>query len=146
MTTGNLIFDIERFEGLRLSPYKDSRGIWTIGYGHNMQTEDPDYHQWTIGQAVLQLGEDIKTAEHGLDHFLPWWTELDNVRQDALVNLTFNIGIYSVLGFHHFLGFLQSGAYSAAGDALVDSDWAREVGDARADFLKAMIVKGARPA
>ena len=34
MTTENLIPDLERDEGLRLSAYVDTVGVVTIGYGH----------------------------------------------------------------------------------------------------------------
>ena len=31
---------IKRHEGLRLKPYKDSLGYWTIGYGHLMTAKE----------------------------------------------------------------------------------------------------------
>jgi lysozyme len=53
---------IEQFEGLELTAYQDSGGVWTIGYGHT----GPDVHEGltiTKTQAVALLEADLTIAE-----------------------------------------------------------------------------------
>ena len=48
-------------EGLRLTAYKDSGGVWTIGWGHT----GPDVHEglvWTREQAEEAFQRDIGNA------------------------------------------------------------------------------------
>lgn len=51
----------EQFEGLRLTAYQDSVGVWTIGYGHT----GPDVHPGltiTQQQAGALLQQDVAGA------------------------------------------------------------------------------------
>jgi lysozyme len=48
----------ERDEGLRLTAYQDSGGVWTIGWGHT----GPEVHKglvWTREQCVAALRKDL---------------------------------------------------------------------------------------
>jgi len=83
-------------EGIVQSRYKDSVGVWTIGVGH---ARVPPGTRWTQAQSRAQLRLDIQTAENNLDHYLPWWRSMSDVRQDAIVNMCFNMGIYRLLKF-----------------------------------------------
>ena len=78
---------IESFEGLRLTSYQDSVGVWTIGYGHTQGV-----HQGqtiTQAQAEAFLQQDLGVAEAGVNgHNL---TLTDN-QFAALVSFTFNLG------------------------------------------------------
>jgi lysozyme len=136
LTTANLIPDLQRDEGLRLDAYPDplSGGDpWTIGYGHT----GPDVHAglvWTPEQATAALQADIATAENALSAQLPWWTNLDDLRQDVMVNMTFNMGIATLLQFHNTLAAIQAGNWQAAHDGMLASAWAHQVG-ARAQRL-----------
>lgn len=136
MTTPNLIPDLIRDEGERKFPYLDSMGIWTIGVGHNIEADA----QMMPHLAALQvagitqdqinqlLAEDIGRTEAGLDRMLPWWRQLDDVRQDAFVNLAFNLGDAKLATWHHTLADIQSGNFQAAGvDLENDQPWASQV-------------------
>jgi lysozyme len=152
MTTPHLFDDLTQDEGLRLKAYKDSRGIWTIGIGHNLQA-DPSMMSMlqhlidvgiTMDQARTLFEHDVKTAELGLDLHIPWWRKMDDERQDALVNLTFNLGVAKLLTWHHTLAFLQSGNYSGAGTELRGTEpWHSQVG-ARAERIASQIYTGYR--
>jgi lysozyme len=81
---------IESFEGLRLESYQDQVGVWTVGYG---STTDVYPHMTiTPEEADERLAIDLSHAEQGV---------FDNVTVvgitqnmfDALVSLTFNIGV-----------------------------------------------------
>lgn len=143
MTTANLIPDLQRDEGKRLQAYPDPLSHaepYTIGYGHT----GPEVHLglvWTDQQALDALNADIARAERALDAALPWWRALDDVRQDVLTNMTFNLGIGRLEGFHNTLGFIRAGEWQAAHDGMLESAWARQVG-ARAQRLARQMLTG----
>jgi lysozyme len=130
MTTPNLTPDLQRDEGFDLDAYGDpltGAAPWTIGYGHT----GPDVAKgtvWTQAQADQALANDIATAEGALDAQLPWWRTLDDLRQDCLVNMCFNMGIGTLVQFNTFLGYMQGGDYAAAADDLAGTAWYGQVG------------------
>lgn len=125
MTTPNLIPDLERDEGCRLSAYQDTRGIWTVGYGHAYVHPGT---VWTQTEADAQLAADVAHTEAGLDVHLPWWRSLDDVRQDVLVNMAFNMGVTNLCQFHNTLAAVQRHDWQAAHDGMLASLWAKQVG------------------
>jgi lysozyme len=62
-------------------------------------------------------------------------------RKQALSNFVFNVGINTAMTFKNSMALLQAGQYSKAADAMMDSKWARQVGD-RAKRVTAMIREG----
>ena len=54
---------------------------------------------------------------------------MDSVRQEALINLSFNIGQTRLRGVVKALGHMEAGDYESAGDEFYDSKWASQVGD-----------------
>lgn len=143
MTTNLLISDLKRDEGLRLEAYPDplSGGApWTIGYGHT----GPDVTEglvWEQPQADGALESDAFHAEAELDEHQPWWRQMDDLRQDVLANMTFNLGIAGVSKFHDTLAAMQAGDYEKAAACMLDSMWAEQVG-ARADRLAEQMKTG----
>jgi len=78
---------IESFEGLRLTAYQDSVGVWTIGYGHTRGVAQGQTITQQQAEAFLQ--QDLAVAEgavNGLNQTLT-----DN-QFAALVSFTFNLG------------------------------------------------------
>lgn len=78
---------IKKFEGCRLTAYKDSAGIWTIGYGHTKGVKSGQ----RISQAKADeyLISDLASAEKAVNsyHYL-----LTQGQFNALVSFTFNCG------------------------------------------------------
>jgi lysozyme len=134
---------LEGEEGCRLSAYQDENGVWTIGYGHTGSDVVPGL-VWTQGQADAQLAADLGSTVARLAQALPWFTTLDDIRQDVLADMAFNLGVAGLLTFTTTLGYVESGAYAMASAAMLMSDWADEVGD-RAQTLAIMMKTGARP-
>ena len=142
MTTKNLENDLKRDEGVETKAYTDTRGIWTIGIGHNIEA-DPELmlelqHLIDPGIDMAMVDKlfasDVDAAKNQLELHLPWWKSLDDVRQDVLVNMTFNMGINTLLQFRNTLAMMQGGNYADAADGMLASLWARQVG-ARAQRL-----------
>ncbi len=131
-----LIDQLLRDEGLRLHPYTDTAGKLTIGIGRNLT--DLGISQ---GEAEMLLANDIATASAHLEDAFPWTGGLDEIRRDALLNMTFNMGIGGLAQFRNFLESLRNGDYKAARDNMLESAWAREVGP-RANRLAIQIETG----
>src|SRR6185295_17828064 len=78
---------IESFEGLRLTSYQDSVGVWTIGYGHTRGVRSGQTITQQQAQAFLQ--QDLGVAEAAVNgHNLT----LTANQFAALVSFTFNLG------------------------------------------------------
>jgi len=128
-----LIAQLIQHEGQRSKAYQDSRGIWTIGVGHNLEANpisDMAIHQ--------VLSDDITEIEGRLDLNLPWWRSLSEVRQRVLADMCFNLGIGKLLGFNNTLAAIANGRYSDAAALMLQSTWAAQVGK-RAKRLSRMM-------
>ena len=90
-------------------------------------------------------------AEHCalLDRHLPWWKNMDEVRQRALANMAFNLGVGpsdeqptgKLLTFKNTLAAMARGDYEAAANGMSSSAWAKQVG-IRATRLVEMMRSG----
>lgn len=80
---------IEKFEGCKLTAYKDSVGVWTIGYGHTSGVKEGD--TCTQAQAEAYLKEDAAKAEAAVNKYQSVYNFNQN-QYDALVSFAFNIG------------------------------------------------------
>jgi lysozyme len=110
-------------EGIRLKTYRDTVGKLTIGVGRNL-----DDVGISTAEAMALLENDLAHVASQLDAALPWWKSMTDDRQQALANMCFNMGLGTLLTFKTTLGLMQSGNYSAAADAMLNSKWARQVG------------------
>lgn len=136
--------------GLRMADYRQVPGWasldgapWTIGVGQT----GPDIHQglvWSDAQIDAARDASIARAESGLDQYLPWWRKLSDVRQDALVSVTFQLGIHGLVAFHRSLTALEDGLYDQAADDFLQSLWAKQT-PARAKRVTDLIRTGAYP-
>ena|ERR1043165_3572993 len=139
MDTANriqLCTELKRDEGVRLKPYTDTTGHLTIGTGRNLTTLGISGEE---NDQLLQ--NDISRVEKALDTHLPWWRELDPVRQRVLMNMGFNCGIDTLLTFEKTLSLIQHRQYEAAADEMLRSRWAKQVGQ-RAQRLSRMMRRG----
>lgn len=133
--------ELRRDEGVRNTQYLDSRGIPTIGVGHNcLAIPIPvDWTQPLTDDQVNQLlNEDLTNVFMQLDGNLPWWRQLDEVRQRVIANMCFNLGIGKLLGFHNTLHVMQTGNYLDAAAGMAASAWATEVGNRATRLITAM--------
>ncbi len=120
-------------EGLRLKVYRCPAGKLTIGVGRNLEDNGI-----TKDEAVMLLENDISRVERELDQKLPWWRQLSEVRQRVVMDMSFNMGLPSLLGFKQTLAALKRGDYEAAAKGMEDSKWYEQV-PVRAARLVAMM-------
>lgn len=140
----NLIQQLKRDEGEVLHVYRDSRGILTAGVGHNCEAHNEGLSEGdpiTQQQSDFWLEQDSESACDQLHSHLPWTDNLDDVRRGALQNMTFNMGVGKLIQFHRMLTYLEDKNYTLASSEMLNSLWARQVGD-RAKRLSKQILSG----
>jgi lysozyme len=79
----------QQFEGLRLTAYQDSVGVWTIGYGHTGTDVHPGL-SITQQQASDLLMQDVSSAVANVNRLVT--IELTQNQFDPLVDFVFNAG------------------------------------------------------
>jgi lysozyme len=114
---------LSRDEGVRSFPYLDTVGKTTIGVGRNLTDVGV-----SSDEIDLMLTNDISRAEATLAASLPWSSALGDARRGVLVNMAFNME-NKILGFHNMLAAMEAGNWEAAATAMLDSQWAKQVGD-----------------
>ena len=134
-----LIRQIRLHEGERLKPYRCTAGKLTIGVGRNL-----DDRGITREESAMLLDNDIRLLEIELFRALPWASALDDVRQRVLLDMAFNLGLPGLLQFKRTLEAIRTGQYQQAATMMLDSLWARQVGQ-RAERLSRMMATGATP-
>ena len=116
-------------EGVRSHVYLCTAGYETIGVGRNIAESGIGLSDDEIDYL---LENDIKRCKQELVS-LSWFPDLDPVRQDAIVNLCFNLGLTRLMGFQNAIGAMAVGDYEKAADEFLDSRWATQVGQRSLD-------------
>lgn len=138
MINSELLEQIKRHEGFRQFPYKCSQGFLTVGYGRNLESVGINEDE-----ALGMLVHDCYKAVRLLDTY-KWFSALDEVRQDALINFMFNVGPGTFAKFKKMISALESRDYSEAAVQLLDSRYAQQVGK-RAEEIAHMLRTGQYP-
>ncbi|MDZ4242178.1 MAG: glycoside hydrolase family protein, partial [Candidatus Omnitrophota bacterium] len=79
-------------------------------------------------EAELRLKNDLWDAFHAAALNVPCFRQLDDVRQEVIVSMAFNLGIAGLMRFRKMLAALDDGEYGLAADEMLDSRWADQVG------------------
>lgn len=126
-------------EGVRQYPYRDTVGKLTVGVGFNLDDvgllpEEIDFI----------LSNRLNLVRTKLSALLPWFDDLDEVRQAVLIDMAYNLGEAGLLRFKQTLASVKDGDYVTAAEQMLDSKWADQVGR-RADRLSDMMRYGQWP-
>lgn len=136
-----LIEQLVLHEGSEKYAYECSEGYLTIGVGRNID------RQGGIGlsdqEIYYLLRNDLERVYRELDVF-SWFQDLDQVRQEALVNMCFNLGFPKLSGFKKMLAAIAEGEYKTAAKEALDSKWAKQVGK-RSEDIAYMLEVGEYP-
>ena len=89
------------------------------------------------------LDSDIAEAHRSLS-FLDFWSDLNDARKAALIDMVFNLGITGLMTFKKMLAALERKDYDAASSEILDSRYAIQVG-ARAIRIATIIRSGVSP-
>lgn len=136
-----LVAQLKRHEGVKSHAYKCTVNMITVGVGRNI--DENGGIGLSDDEINYLLENDIKRCKQELIA-LSWFTDLDSVRQDALVNLCFNLGLTRLMGFNNAMAAMAEGDYERAADEFYDSRWAKQV-KSRADEVCEMVRTGRYP-
>lgn len=130
-----LYSDLSTDEGKRSKVYNDSMGIPTVGIGCNLRDNG-------LCEAAIyaQFLHDVATAEAEVAKVVPKYNSLSDNRRAALINMAFNLG-HRLGGFQKFLAAVNAGNWHTASHEMIDSTWAKQVGE-RAVRLSNLIIGG----
>ena len=117
---------LRKHEGVEKYAYKCTADKVTIGVGRNidksggigLSDDEIDY----------LLSNDIKRVSAELIRAFPWYSELDEVRKDAMIDMCFNMGLPRLSKFKNSLAAMKNGDYDIAALEFLDSNWAKQVG------------------
>jgi lysozyme len=127
------------FEGYRSKPYKCSAGKLTIGYGRNLEdcgiTEDEANYLFEndFNKAIEDAKRLCKEYDIDFEH-------LSEGRKYVLTDMVFNMGYSRTSKFKKMLTALKNGLYDDAATEMLDSAWAKQVGN-RATKLSEIMKK-----
>lgn len=116
------------FEGLRLKPYKCTAGKTTIGYGRNLddvgisKSEADMLFERDFARAEADVRRLLK--ENGID-----CEHLIEQRFYVLTDMMFNLGYTRLSQFKKLLYALKNSRYDDAAKEMLDSVWAKQVGN-----------------
>ena len=121
-----LVNMLKRHEGVRDKVYMCSAWYETIGVGRNISESGLGLSDDEIEYLLVN---DIRRCRKELTQEYEWFSSLDSVRQDAIIDLSFNLGQTRLRTFVKALGHMATGNYEEAVQEFYRSRWAEQVGD-----------------
>lgn len=124
---------ILKHEAIRLKPYDDAtgkelrpgdalQGKLTIGAGRNLSDNGV-----TKQEVSTMFDADVTRCERELRGALPWFAALDTVRQDAMIDMCYNLGLPRLLKFQNMLSHLERQEWDLAAKDALASRWGAQV-------------------
>lgn len=129
-----------KYEGFRSTAYHDTEGKLTIGYGFNLDSgrfKQEDVDRWlregiTKEEADQVLKQELERTRAQLEKY-EWFQKMDKVRQDAIVDMTYNMGIGWLDKFKNARAALEKGDFDTASAEILNSNYAHQVGQRAVD-------------
>jgi lysozyme len=122
---------IEFEEGRRLQKYKCTAGHWTIGIGHNLDAKPyhrgekiPDVIDDALCDAIYEA--DVGHVIDGLDAAWHGFRMLTGARQDAVINMAFQLGVQGFMRFVKMRDALVRAEWAKAEKEALASAWAKQ--------------------
>lgn len=135
---------IKQHEGVRNVPYKDSRGLWTVGVGHLIgdgRSLPPEYNrQFSSSEIDFMFAKDYEEHKKMAEK-APGYDLANEKGKAALIDLTFNMGGGWFKKFKNAAAALAQGNFELAAEELTDSLWYKQV-KGRAVTIVNMIREG----
>jgi len=141
MMSKELINKLVAHEDVKRFAYKDTLGFLTIGCGRVIDSR-VDGTGLSIDEIFYLLNNDITKFRKELSKYT-WFNKQNAVRQEALIELAFNMGTPNLLKFKNMIASLMMLNYEAAVLALIDSKWVTQVSKSRVSDIKYRLLNGA---
>ena len=119
--------------------YKCSAGYWTLGIGRNVDVNgglglSEDEVNYLLENVIARVIKEL-SLEYS------WFSDLDQIRKDAMIDISFNLGATKLRKFVLALDAMAKADYKSASEEFLDSDWSRTV-KGRSIELAKMIATG----
>ena len=118
--------DLKRHEGVILHGYYDHLNYMTCGVGRCL--EEGVGIGLTMEEAEYLLANDIARVREELTKTFEWFEDLNEPRQEAMINLNFNLGLTKLRGFKMALAAMAENDFDEAANQFMDSRWSGQVG------------------
>ena len=139
MNNNKLTEMLKRHEGVKTHAYKCSASKITVGVGRNIDPKGGI--GLTEDEIDYLLQNDIDRIISELDFQYEWFSDLNSARQDAMIDISFNLGQTRLRKFEKALTAMSQNNWSKAADEFMDSKWSNQVGN-RAKELTDIIHTG----
>ena len=123
MLTDELVAEIKREEGFVPVVYLDTKGKKTIGYGTLLE----DGISEAEAELLLRHRLDLMAGELERSRVGEVYGGLKPAAKRAVLNMAYNMGVPSLLGFQKMWAALAEGDYAQAAGEALDSVYAREL-------------------
>ena len=121
-----IVEDLKRHEGVILRGYFDHLNYMTCVVGRCL--EEGVGIGLTMEEAEYLLANDIARVREELTKTFEWFEDLNEPRQEAMINLNFNLGLTKLRGFKMALAAMAENDFDEAADQFMDSRWSGQVG------------------
>ena len=109
--------------GGRHRMYTASVGKITIGYGRNLSDRG-----LSDSEAAFLLNNDMADVVEECRREFQWFDKLDDVRQEVILNMVFNLGMPKFKKFKKTITYIEQRNFTMASEEMLNSKWARQVG------------------
>lgn len=113
-----------RDEGWRPYAYRDHLGFLTLGYGFLIDERKGGRIPQPVADFWLRW--EIEDRRQQLRGRLPFFENLPQQVQVALINMAYQLGVPGLLNFRRMLAALSRGDRVAAAEEALDSQWAKQ--------------------
>jgi len=135
---------IKRHEGKRNAPYRDSLGLWTVGYGHLIgdgRSLPAEWNRTFSDQEIDALfAQDYAKHKQAAER-IPGFEKANDTGKAAIIDLTFNMGPAWFRRFPSASAALARGDFETFANEMQNSLWFRQVGR-RGPTIVAMLRAG----
>ena len=117
-------------EGFSKTPYVDTEGYVTIGYGHRLSHKGEPLSKFSLYEVTQKQAElDLHFRINGIAMLLEngahgnVYLQLSSARQAVIISMVYQMGYHGTLGFVNMWERLNHLDYYAASRAMLDSKW-----------------------
>lgn len=132
-TRAKLMNRIKRNEDFKSTPYVDTRGNLTVGFGRALYKTP-----MSIDEAEYLLIDDIKRAEAGAFKYYPGYSDLNEARKSVIVEMAFELGVEGLLQFKGMITATKAGDFKQAAVEMLSSAWHQQVGNRAVELANVM--------
>ena len=143
MNMERLLQSVKKHEGYRNKVYLDTLGKRTVGVGHlcveDFWEDDKEYEEKFL---MTILEHDLQTAIKGADRVLVECPVLDDLAEEIIIEMVFQLGETGVSKFKNMLKALKVPDYQTAAIEMLDSKWAKQTPERAAGMSSEMAALG----